>query len=231
MDLEIEYQENNYISFALGSVLEAFILGIPILALLTKEPGPKYFVSVGLILLTSFVVLCLIFIPKIRFLRRERAKQRERNMEQFVRNGPRANSDAGADFHDGSSFNGASSGDSLRIFGSDRGTDEASLPARPTIPGAASEEVTSETPDPGIRVKRHPKVCTLLLLHSFPVPVLRLLIASFPFFHPRRKSALPQSMRLVTTAGAPSVVSSLPLEAAIAVGAARAEIYKDSVTC
>jgi len=182
MDLEIEYQENNYISFALGSVLEAFILGIPILALLTKEPGPKYFVSVGLILLTSFVVLCLIFVPKTRNLRRERSKQRERNTEHFVSRiqshlqseldsqvlvgSPKTTSDIGADIHERSSLNIASSGDSGRMvfFGSDRETDDASLPMRPAMSRSASEAVTGEALDPGIRVTRHPKVRTLVLV-------------------------------------------------------------------
>lgn len=94
LDLDTEYSENKYISLSLGASLEVFVVAAPLMALLNHEPGPRFFVFAGFAFLTSFVVLVLIFFPKVRFLRNEKKKRKEEQRERLLQqNSPRVSSE------------------------------------------------------------------------------------------------------------------------------------------
>lgn len=61
-----ELSESAYIALAMISMLQTYIIGIPLLIVVWKEPRAKYILECGMIFVISMSLLLLIFIPKIR---------------------------------------------------------------------------------------------------------------------------------------------------------------------
>lgn len=67
--INVEFQESKYIAMATASMLQAFIIGIPVVALLHEDPRAIFIVISLLIFITCTAVLLLLFVPKIVYLR------------------------------------------------------------------------------------------------------------------------------------------------------------------
>jgi gamma-aminobutyric acid type B receptor len=76
--IETEYSESKYIVAIMFSMLQACILGIPILILTANQPKVVYIVCVFIILIVSLATLSLLFIPKYNALQNHRKKQADR---------------------------------------------------------------------------------------------------------------------------------------------------------
>lgn len=65
-DIESEFSEGKYIGLSIFSMCQAFMTGIPIIAVVKDIPEAFYLVTVFLIFMLCMVVLSLVFVPKIR---------------------------------------------------------------------------------------------------------------------------------------------------------------------
>ena len=63
-NLPSEYSEATYITIAMGSLLELFVLGIPLLFLASSDPSTNFLIRSILVAVTSVSVLLPIFLPK-----------------------------------------------------------------------------------------------------------------------------------------------------------------------
>jgi ABC-type branched-subunit amino acid transport system substrate-binding protein len=63
-NLPSEYSESTYITIAMGSLLEVFVLGIPLLFLASSDPSTNFSIRSILVVVTCLSVLLPIFLPK-----------------------------------------------------------------------------------------------------------------------------------------------------------------------
>ena len=73
--IHTEYSESRYIAFVNGSILEAALIGIPVVTLVYDEPRPHYICVVLLIFVLCMAILIFIFYPKYRGLKEQQKKQ------------------------------------------------------------------------------------------------------------------------------------------------------------
>jgi hypothetical protein len=64
-EIRIEFSESKYIGIAMGSMLQACLMGMPILFLVQENPQAYYLVLSSMIFAISLATLLLIFMPKI----------------------------------------------------------------------------------------------------------------------------------------------------------------------
>lgn len=76
--INVEFQESKYIAMATACMLESFIIGVPVVALLKENPTSVFIVVSLLIFITCTAVLGLLFIPKVVYLREYDADQTEK---------------------------------------------------------------------------------------------------------------------------------------------------------
>mmetsp|Transcript_12246 Transcript_12246/g.20084 ORF Transcript_12246/g.20084 Transcript_12246/m.20084 type:complete len:621 (-) Transcript_12246:121-1983(-) len=67
--ISIEYSESHYVAMSMGFILEAFLIGIPLIFLSSGNPVTSYFVKTVLIFFVSMSLLLWIFAPKIYYAR------------------------------------------------------------------------------------------------------------------------------------------------------------------
>jgi len=67
--VQTEFSESSYIAIIMASMLQAYILGTPILFLVYRDPQAFFVVASTLIFMTCLSVLLFIFVPKILYLR------------------------------------------------------------------------------------------------------------------------------------------------------------------
>jgi len=63
--LEIEFHESRYIAIATGLILQAVLIGVPLLVMTLSNQMAQYFVACALIFVVSSAVLLFIFVPKV----------------------------------------------------------------------------------------------------------------------------------------------------------------------
>ena len=63
-DVPIEYQENRYIAISMASILQALVLGMPLLFVVKDSPQGKFFVQLAIIFVTCSATMLLIFVSK-----------------------------------------------------------------------------------------------------------------------------------------------------------------------
>lgn len=63
--IHVEFSESQYIAFAVVCLLEAFLVGVPIIFLLQENPVSSFIVKTILIFFTSAAVLLFSFVPKL----------------------------------------------------------------------------------------------------------------------------------------------------------------------
>ena len=66
-NVQMEFAESKYIAIAMGSMLQAFLTGIPILIIVRELPKAFYLTLVFIIFITATAILLVIFIPKLIF--------------------------------------------------------------------------------------------------------------------------------------------------------------------
>lgn len=68
-NISMEYSESKYIAIAIGSNLQVFLTGLPILVLVNDSPQLLYFVKSSLVFVLAMSMLLLIFVPKMLMVR------------------------------------------------------------------------------------------------------------------------------------------------------------------
>ena len=68
-NISMEYSESKYIAIAIGSNLQVFLTGVPILLLVNDSPQLLYFVKSSLVFVLAMSMLILICIPKMLMIR------------------------------------------------------------------------------------------------------------------------------------------------------------------
>jgi gamma-aminobutyric acid type B receptor len=68
-NIQTEYSESKYINIIMFSMLQAFVLGIPIIILARGTPVVMYFICVLILFMICMAILSCIFIPKVLALR------------------------------------------------------------------------------------------------------------------------------------------------------------------
>lgn len=96
-DLETEFSESKSIAWVLVSILQASVIGFPVMILtkLQNDPTVSYVVSTLLVFVLSLAILLLIFTPKFihhREWRLKQAKKEEKKAEQLQKANDRAES-------------------------------------------------------------------------------------------------------------------------------------------
>lgn len=76
--VETEYKESQFINLSLFSILQAWMMGIAILAVTYDDPQARFYVMSGIIFVTSACSLLFVFVPKILSLRDD-IKKRGKN--------------------------------------------------------------------------------------------------------------------------------------------------------
>lgn len=76
-NIETEYNESSYIGVSMAAVLQAWAMGVPILIVVWNSPPAKYYVSCGIIFVTSQAVLSLVYIPKMLALRKAKKEGKD----------------------------------------------------------------------------------------------------------------------------------------------------------
>lgn len=67
-----EYGESKYIGLAMASILQALLIGLPLIILVEDNPSAEFFISATFVFIVAMAILCLIFVPKIYASRNSR---------------------------------------------------------------------------------------------------------------------------------------------------------------
>lgn len=82
-DIEDEFSESKYIGLAIYSMLQAFLTGVPVIAVVKDSPQAYYVMLTVIIFFLSLSWLLLIFLPKY-LLHRKYSKLSEREQKQLL---------------------------------------------------------------------------------------------------------------------------------------------------
>ena len=74
-DIQTEFSESKYVMIVFASILQAAVIGIPIIFLSRSDPAVTYVVQTVLVFILSIVILLLIFVPKYLHHQEWRAKK------------------------------------------------------------------------------------------------------------------------------------------------------------
>ena len=69
--IQTEYAESRYIAIAMGSMIQALVVVIPLLMLLDQNPRERYLLAVFFIFIVDMATLLLLFIPKCIALQKQ----------------------------------------------------------------------------------------------------------------------------------------------------------------
>lgn len=64
-NLSVSFNEGKFVNFAMFSILEALVIGVPILALIDSNPVARYLMGSLVIFFMSMAVLLFMFVPKL----------------------------------------------------------------------------------------------------------------------------------------------------------------------
>mmetsp|Transcript_40014 Transcript_40014/g.60561 ORF Transcript_40014/g.60561 Transcript_40014/m.60561 type:complete len:523 (+) Transcript_40014:459-2027(+) len=84
-NIQTEFEESRYIAISIASMLQALIMGIPIVIVVTGTPDALYFVLSAIIFVMCCAILLLIFVPKIIASRNDGIEQAKRERTEFLR--------------------------------------------------------------------------------------------------------------------------------------------------
>lgn len=85
-NISTEFAETEYIFLVLVAIFVTTLLGIPVLFLVAQSPPARFFAVSCIIFLVNLAILCLIFIPKVKHLRKEELYKKEMANGKFRRN-------------------------------------------------------------------------------------------------------------------------------------------------
>lgn len=83
--IRTEFSESKYITIIMVSMLQASVIGIPVIFLVWDLPEVYYVVMVCLISVICFAVLIFMFVPKVSALREKKAEQRKKEQRRSAR--------------------------------------------------------------------------------------------------------------------------------------------------
>ncbi|CAJ1944267.1 unnamed protein product [Cylindrotheca closterium] len=75
-NISTEFAETEYIFLVLVAIFVTALLGIPVLLLVARNPGARFFAVACIVFLVNLAILCLIFIPKINQQRKEAERKK-----------------------------------------------------------------------------------------------------------------------------------------------------------
>lgn len=81
-----EFSESVYIGFAMISLLQALLLGMPMAIIVNDNPSAKLFTFAGILFIMCMALLLLIFILKMMFVKRYNREKSRRSTEQGTSN-------------------------------------------------------------------------------------------------------------------------------------------------
>ena len=70
-NLSTEFAESEYIALVLAAILLVSFLGIPVMIIAGDEPRARFFVGAAIVFVICMAILLLIFVPKIRAVRKD----------------------------------------------------------------------------------------------------------------------------------------------------------------
>jgi len=82
--IRTEFSESKYINIIMASMLQAFVIGFPVILLVWDLPQVYFVVMVCLISVICLAVLLFMFVPKVLFLK-EKTKEKKRKDEERVK--------------------------------------------------------------------------------------------------------------------------------------------------
>ena len=105
-----KFSESHYIAVAMASMLQAVLIGVPLLFLVKDIPQAFYLTVVFVIFIVTMVIMLLLFVPKIasthRFLQRSRESQRHLILESIANMSERSGDSRGGNaYHSNSNDN------------------------------------------------------------------------------------------------------------------------------
>jgi 7 transmembrane sweet-taste receptor of 3 GCPR len=71
-NLATEYNESRYVGLVIAGVLQVWLMGLPVVLALGTLPFATFFVKSGIIILTSGIIVLLVFLPKVIELYKDR---------------------------------------------------------------------------------------------------------------------------------------------------------------
>jgi hypothetical protein len=83
--IRTEFSESRYITIIMASMLQAFVIGLPVILLVWNIPEVYFVVMVCLISVICFAVLGFMFIPKVAILRQKRAEAKKKENRNSAR--------------------------------------------------------------------------------------------------------------------------------------------------
>lgn len=89
-----EFQESQYIAICMATILEAAIMGAPIMILVQENPTARYLTLSSIIFIICLAMLLLIFLPKVQYLKNYLANEAKTAEEKRLRTLRQANLDA-----------------------------------------------------------------------------------------------------------------------------------------
>ena len=90
--IKVEYSESHYMAMAMVCMLEALVIGVPIIALVRENPQVNFIVFTILIFVMCMAILLLIFVPKVVYTRQRVTgdhKKRTTSLQNAVVSGDR----------------------------------------------------------------------------------------------------------------------------------------------
>jgi hypothetical protein len=84
-NIETEFNESSYVGVSAAAVLQAWAMGIPIIIVVVADsPQAAFYVTTGIVFVTSQALISLIYIPKVIALRKARKEELEKEkLESF----------------------------------------------------------------------------------------------------------------------------------------------------
>jgi hypothetical protein len=137
-NLESEFAESKYIGFSVASLFQAFLTGLPIVAVVKDEPRAFYLVLVLTIFVLSEAILLLIFLPKM-YLAHQYAGMSEAERRKAMSEGIKKSARSATNHKNSSSDSSSVHGGTSKFF-RDRAAE-----ARAAIPEEVSPESVHTT--------------------------------------------------------------------------------------
>jgi len=76
--IKTEFSESTYIAMAMASIFQALFIGFPVMMLVRSDTTASLFIQTGIVTIISVAILLLIFVPKIRIMRKGITPQTDR---------------------------------------------------------------------------------------------------------------------------------------------------------
>jgi len=84
--IDDEFSESKYIAVSLGSILQLAIITLPLSFLIQDNPPARYLVYSSVAFIVAMSLQLLIFVPKMRLVKKKRKKRMKKEKEELERN-------------------------------------------------------------------------------------------------------------------------------------------------